>query len=104
MAHRFVISGSIIMEPNSSESGGRQLSGNSFPKTGVSTKRICQQKVAATAFAASNAIQYPDNTLASVVMSLFRLGLPCATKAPPVMLWQISFNPTFRANIFAGVV
>ena len=62
-AHRFVISASINMEPKLSDSGARQMFGKSLPKTGVSAKRICQQKVAATAFAASNGIQYPDQCI-----------------------------------------
>ena len=37
-----------------------QTDGKSGPKSGVSAYRIFQQKVAATALAASNGIQYPN--------------------------------------------
>jgi hypothetical protein len=33
-----------------------------------------------------------------------RFALPCAARAPPVMLWVISLRPGFMFNIFAGVV
>jgi hypothetical protein len=32
------------------------------------------------------------------------LDLPCAARAPPVMLWVISLRPGFMFNILAGVV
>jgi hypothetical protein len=43
----------IIIEPKSSDSGGRQVLGKFVPKTGVRAYLMCQQKVAATALAAS---------------------------------------------------
>lgn len=50
---------SMLMRKKAGSPGSVHIAGKSRPKTGVRTYRISQQKVAATAFAASNGTQYP---------------------------------------------
>jgi Tfp pilus assembly protein PilX len=56
---------------------GTQMDGKSVPKSGVKAWRISQQKVAATALAASYGIQYPNGLVRyGYQMWSFQMGLP----------------------------